>query len=128
MIEEAISRYDREKSPEHRDAVLEAIRCRMSEKGQFLIPAAAQEDGRSFALHRVRTGDGKLWLAVFTSPEEYEKGPRATAISFFIDMFLNFCADLQEEGIIVNPRGQSFLLTKDMIHLLLQKTEEERTP
>lgn len=128
MIEEAISRYDRERSPEYRDAVLEAIRCRMSEKGQFLISAAAQEDGRSFALHRVRTGDGKLWLAVFTSPEKYEKGPRATAISFFIDMFLNFCADLQEEGIIVNPWGQSFLLTKDMIHLLLQKPEEGRTP
>ena len=65
-----------------------------------------------------------MWLAVFTSPEEYEKGQKASVLSYFIDAFLEFCADMQEEGIIINPWGQSFLLTKDLIKLLLQVSKE----
>ena len=71
-----------------------------------------------------RIDDGKLWLAVFTSQAEYEKGQKASVISYFIDAFLEFCADMQEEGIVIKPWGQSFLLTKDLINLLLQVSKE----
>ena len=72
----------------------------------------------------IQANDGKMWLVAFTSQEEYEKGQDTSVISYFIDAFLEFCADMQEEGIIINPWGQSFLLTKDLINLLLQVSKE----
>ena len=83
----------------------------MHANGHFLIPAAVQEDGTSFELHHIQDNDGMLWLAVFTSREEYEKGQEASVLSYFIDAFLEMCADMQEEGIVINPWGQSFPLT-----------------
>ena len=124
LIEEAIARYYEESSRENLLAVVNAILYRMHANGHFLIPTAEQEDGASFELHHIRTNDGKMWLAVFTSPEEYEKGQKASVLSYFIDAFLAFCADMQEEGIIINPWGQSFLLTKDLIKLILHVSKE----
>lgn len=124
IIEEAIARYYEESNQEYLLAVVNAILYRMHANGHFLIPAVTQEDGVSFDLHHIQANDGKMWLAVFTSPEEYEKGQKASVLSYFIDAFLEFCADMQEEGIIINPWGQSFLLTKDLIRLLLQVSKE----
>ena len=124
MIEEAITRYYQERTQDNLYAVINAILYRMHANGHFLIPAETQEDGTSFELHHIQANDGKLWLAVFTSQAEYEKGQKASVISYFIDAFLEFCADMQEEGIVINPWGQSFLLTKDLINLLLQVSKE----
>ncbi len=124
MIEEAIARYYEESNQDNLLAVVNAILYRIHANGHFLIPAVTQEDGASFELHHIQANDGKMWLAVFTSPEEYEKGQKASVLSYFIDAFLEFCADMQEEGIIINPWGQSFLLTKDLIKLLLQVSKE----
>lgn len=120
IIEEAIARYHRESDRDMLQAVVNAILCRMQANGHFLIPAAVQEDGRSFDLHHIRANDGSMWLAAFTSPEEYEKGQKTAALSYFIDAFLALCADMPEAGIVVNPWGQPFLLTKDLIRLLVQ--------
>ena len=128
VMEGAIARYCRESTREALGGVIDAIRCRMHAGGHFLIPAAAQEDGTSFELHHIRADDGRLWLAVFTSREEYEKGPQTAVLSYFIDAFLESCADMQEEGIVINPWGQAFLLTKDLIGLLLQIGREGSTP
>ena len=124
IIEDAIARYYEESNQDNLLAVVNAILYRMHANGHFLIPAVTQEDGVSFDLHHIQANDGKMWLAVFTSPEEYEKGQKASVLSYFIDAFLEFCADMQEEGIIINPWGQSFLLTKDLIKLLLQVSKE----
>ena len=124
IIEDAIARYYEESNQDNLLAVVNAILYRMHANGHFLIPAVTQEDGVSFDLHHIQANDGKMWLAVFTSPEEYEKGQKASVLSYFIDAFLEFCADMQEEGIIINPWGKSFLLTKDLIKLLLQVSKE----
>ena len=124
VIEEAIGKYYRENSRDNLYGVISAILYRMHANGHFLIPAVTQEDGTSFELHHVQANDGKLWLVVFTSQKEYEKGQEASVISYFIDAFLDMCKDLPEEGIVINPWGQSFLLTKDLINLLLQVTKE----
>ena len=124
MIEEAIARYYEESNQDNLLAVVNAILYRIHANGHFLIPAVTQEDGASFELHHIQANDGKMWLTVFTSLEEYEKGQKASVLSYFIDAFLEFCADMQEEGIIINPWGQSFLLTKDLIKLLLQVSKE----
>ena len=124
VIEEAIGKYYQENSQDNLYGVISAILYRMHANGHFLIPAVTQEDGTSFELRHVQANDGKLWLVVFTSQEEYEKGQEASVISYFIDAFLDMCKDLPEEGIVINPWGQSFLLTKGLINLLLQVTKE----
>ena len=124
VIEEAIGKYYQENSQDNLYGVISAILYRMHANGHFLIPAVTREDGTSFELHHVQANDGKLWLVVFTSQEEYEKGQEASVISYFIDAFLEMCKDMPEEGIVINPWGQSFLLTKDLINMLLQVTKE----
>lgn len=137
-IEDAIGRYYAETSKENLIAVLESIRIRMHEDGHFMIPVIPPEqmldmidpetvkvgdtftmqEEQHFKLHHLQTQDGGNWLVAFTGREEYEKGESASIISFFIDEFLKSCRDMAEEGVILNPWGQSFLLTKDLIRLI----------
>ena len=56
-----------------------------------------------FKLHHIQTNDGKMWLVAFTSEEEYRKGEAASIINNFIGSMLEGCADMSEEGIILNP-------------------------
>ena len=45
-------------------------------------------------------------------------------IDNFIGSMLEGCADMSDEGIIINPWGRSFLLTKDLIKLIIQVDKE----
>ncbi len=148
VIEEAIARYYRASSKENLIGVMEAIFRRMQADGHFLIPVIIPEamfrmldpeqvkvgdvvtsrEELHLKLHHIRTNDGKLWLAAFTSPEEYGKGEAVSTISHFIGSFLTGCADMPEEGIILNPWGQSFLLTKDLISMILKADKGGQAP
>ena len=78
-----------------------------------------------FNLHHIQTRDGKMWLVAFTSDEEYRRGEAASVIDNFIGSMLEGCADMSDDGIIINPWGRSFLLTKDLINLIIQVDKEE---
>ncbi len=140
VIEEAIDRYYKDTNKDNLIAILEAIRKRMHEDGHLMIPVippeqmlnmvdpetvkvgdtfTVQEESR-FKLHHLQTEDGGSWLVAFTSREEFEKGESASIISFFIEEFLKSCRDMAEEGVILNPWGNSFLLTKDLIKLIFE--------
>ena len=144
-IEEAIARYHENANRDRLIAVLESIRVRMHEDGHLMIPVippeqmlsgidpekvkvgdtfTAQEE-QHFRICHLQTMDGKNWLAAFTSREEFEKGERTSVISHFIDAFLKGCRDMKEDGIILNPWGKSFLLTKELIHLILEADKPE---
>ena len=145
VIEEAIGRYHGEQSRETLVGVLESIRGRMQEDGHFLIPVIPPQaavdmfdiehvkvgdtvtgsEELRFQFHHIESSDGKQWLAAFTSREEYEKGERASVISCFVDGLLKGCRDMSEAGIIVNPWGSSFLLTKELIGLILDADKPE---
>lgn len=139
IIEQAIDRYYSAENKENLIAVLEAIRKCMHEDGHFMIPVipsqaafdmmdvehirvgdtVQSEEELHFKLHHLDTKDGKQWLVAFTSQEEYEKGERASIISSFIDVYLKGCRNMAEAGIIINPWGNSFMLTKELINLIL---------
>ena len=59
-----------------------------------------------------------------TTPKASDKIKSPSIISNFIGTVLEGCANMPEEGIILNPWGQSFLLTKDLINLILQVSKE----
>lgn len=120
IIEEAIHVYHTEATKENLCNVLEAIRTRMHQNGHFMIPVIASEDGREFSLRTVQTEDGKAWLVAFTSPAEYEKGQPSQIVSNFIDVMLNACAGTGNPGFIINPWGHSFMLTTDLIDMIIK--------
>jgi len=139
VIEDAIDRYHKNQSRENLIAVLESIRRRMHEDGHFMIPVIPEQaaidmldiehvsvgdtvtsdEELHFKLHYIDTDDGKRWLVAFTSQAEYEKGESASIISNFIDSMLRSCKDMSNAGIIINPWGKPFMLTKELINLIL---------
>lgn len=145
IIEEAIEQFREEQTKKNLVGVLEAIRRRMQEDGHFMIPVippqaaidmididsvkvgdtVTSEEDLHFKLQHVQTTDGKSWLAVFTSREEYEKGESSSIISNFIGSMLKGCRDMSEEGIIINPWGTSFQLTKQLINVILEANKPE---
>ena len=145
IIESAIARFHTDSTKENLIAVLESILRRMHEDGHFMIPVippqavgnminidkvkvgdtVTSEEELHFKLHHLETKDGRSWLAVFTSREEYEKGESCSIISNFIDTLLKGCKDMSEAGIIINPWGTSFMLTRDLINMILDADKPE---
>ncbi len=139
-IEEAIEKCYEQDSRENLVAVLESIRRRMHEDGQLMIPVIlpqaavdmldiehvsvgdtiTSEEEMHFKMHHIETNDGRQWLVAFTSQKEYEKGESASTILHFIDAILKGCKDMTEAGIIINPWDKPFMLTKEMINLILE--------
>ena len=120
VMEEAISAFYANSTQERLSAVLEAIRQRMHEDGHFMIPVIVSEDGNEFAFRTVQAGDGNAWPVAFTSPTEYEKGPASQIISNFIDSMMKACIDTENPGFILNPWGQSFTLTTEMMNRIFE--------
>ena len=145
IIEEAIEHNYEKQDKESLITVLESIRKRMHEDGHFMIPVIPPQaainmmdiehlkvgdtvtcdEELHFTLHRIETNDGKQWLVAFTSREEYEKGESTSIISNFIDGMLKGCKDMSGAGIIINPWGKSFMLTKELINLILDADKPE---
>ena len=144
LIEDAIARYYEASTQQNLIGVLDAILQRSRAGGHFLIPVippqamfdmididhvkigdtVTSQEELHFKLHHIQTNDGKMWLVAFTSDKEYRKGEAASVIDNFIGSMLEGCADMSDEGIIINPWGRSFLLTKDLIKLIIQVDKE----
>lgn len=56
----------------------------------------------------------------FTSHEEYAKGQPSEIISNFIDSTLRSSMDMDIAGFVINPWGQSFMLTKELIEMMFK--------
>ena len=85
-----------------------------------MIPVVTSEDGREFTFRTVQTNDGKDWLVAFTSPAEHAKGQPSQIVSNFIDATLKVCMDAGAPGFIINPWGQSFMLTTELADMILK--------
>ena len=119
LIEEAIKTYYMEQSRENLARVIEAIRQRMHADGHFIFPVIQNENGES-AFRLLNSGDGKEWYPAFTSQGEFEKGAKSAVISHFIDSMLKIVQESDASGIVINPWGQSFALTKELIEVIFK--------
>lgn len=119
LIEQAINAFHAEATKGRLSSVLEAIRQRMHENGHFMIPVIASEDGTEFTFRTVQTNDGKEWLVAFTSSAEFQKGQPSQIVSNFIDAMLKACLDTENPGFIINPWGESFMLTAELIDMII---------
>ena len=122
VIEKAVADYYADTSNEKLFGVVQAIYQRMHENGHFLIPVMTQEteSGPEFTLHTIQTQDGQQWLVAFTAETEYEKGQKSQVIGNFIDEIIRMCMESSDApGFIINPWGQPFLLTRDIMQFML---------
>lgn len=119
LIDEAIEKYYVKSSKENLFAVLDSIRTRMHADGHFIFPVF-EEDDDSFTFHAVKSKDGRLWHVAFTSQQEYEKGQHSEVISNFIDSTLKSSMDFDIAGFIINPWGQYFMLSKELIEMMFK--------
>ncbi len=121
QIELAIVNYHAHNNQETLLAVLETIRQRMHADGHFIFPIIIDDDDEnSFSFQALQTKDGKLWSVAFTSQAEFEKGAPSRVLSNFIDSTMKLCLESETEGFVINPWGQSFMLTKDLIEKIFE--------
>ena len=117
-IEQKILDYYMDRDEEHLIAVLETIRERMHGDGHFIVPIeVSQDDPSLFAFRGLQLQDGGFWYVAFTTEEEFTRGASSEVLSNFIDMTLKACLEAPDEikGILINPWGQPFLLSRDLI-------------
>ena len=101
---------------------LTVIRRRMREKGQFILSVEPPTGDNQLRIGTVKTGDGKVWWAAFTSFEEELKGGGSVQSTFLTDIAQLFNSALQVneiEGIILNPWNRTIMLDKNLINIIL---------
>ncbi len=121
LIEIAIEIYRADSSKENLIAVLDAIRKRMHADGHFIFPVIRnEEDENEFAYRIIKTDDGRIWHAAFTSQLEFDKGAKSEVLSNFIDVVMKQSLETAAAGFIINPWDQSFLLTNELIEMIFE--------
>lgn len=84
----------------------------------------AREDLR-FRLRKVKTKDGREWLAVFTSSEEMNKGESTSMLAISMENHMQAVLNMDAAGLIINPWDKAFLLDKDLIRIILKAKEAD---
>ncbi|MGN0353729.1 MAG: SseB family protein [Muricoprocola sp.] len=118
-IEECIAKLKQELTEENLAVTLTAIRRRMKEKGQMVVPIEAPA-GTDMKI-RVMRLNGKNWLGVFTSFEEELKGSDSVMSTFMADIEQILDMGLKEptlEGVIINPWGDRLALDKTLLRVI----------
>ena len=121
-IEQAIAALQQEATQEMLAHTLTVIRRRMRENGQFILSVEPPTGDNQLRIGTVKTGDGKVWWAAFTSFEEELKGGGSVQSTFLTDIDQLFHSALQVneiEGIILNPWNRTIMLDKNLINIIL---------
>ena len=124
-IEEAIVALQQELSAEMLAHTLTVVRRRMREQGQFILALEAPGADEQLKVRAVKTEDGKLWWAAFTSFEEEMRGAEQVQSTFMADIgkLLETALTVPEiEGIILNPWHRTLMLDKTLIQIILPES------
>ena len=125
MIESMIARCHEDDNEENLRAVAEMIRVQMQMDGHFLIPVLMERgEQTTFQFKTLRMEDDQEWAVAYTSWDELQKGPKSEVLSCFIDQALKMCNGMDVPGMVINPFGQPFALTKELIELIFLEEEE----
>ena len=121
-IEEAIAALQQELSADMLAHTLTVVRRRMREQGQFILALETPGADEQLKVRAVKTEDGKLWWAAFTSFEEELKGGGSVMSTFLTDveqLFHSAIATDEIEGIIINPWNRTLMLNKQLLKIVL---------
>ena len=121
-IEQAIAALQQEATQEMLAHTLTVIRRRMRENGQFILSVEPPTGDNQLRIGTVKTGDGKVWWAAFTSFEEELKGADQVKSTFLSEIGRMFEAALtvpEIAGIIINPWNRTIMLDKHLIRIIM---------
>ena len=124
-IEEAIAGLQQELSADMLAHTLTIVRRRMREQGQFILALETPGADEQLKVRAVKTEDGKLWWAAFTSFEEEMRGAEQVQSTFMADIgkLLETALTVPEiEGIILNPWHRTLMLDKTLIQIILPES------
>ena len=146
VIEDAIEVLAEESSGANLVNVLECISMRMLEDGQFIIPVEADEKVSAqdvskisildvlngskkdeYTMRTVILPDGKDALVAFTNYDEAHivEEPNTALLTNSIGALLEGTLQVESvEGLVINPWGKSFFLSKDLIAMLLKRVDD----
>ena len=121
-IEEAVLALQSEPSQEMLAHTLTVIRRRMKDGGQLIVAVEASLESTQMMLQTVKTADGALWWAAFSSFDEELKGADSVKSTFLSDLDKLFETALEVpeiKGIIINPWNRTIMLDKKLIKIIL---------
>lgn len=140
-IKKAIAGLNETQSRENVIAVLETIRTEMNRSGSILIPVEVPPSALALfdpetakpgdivqatenlhlVIRKLKLENSEAYLAAFTSAAEVEKGEATSTVTSTIAAYLESVLHAEDvAGIVINPWDDPFLLTKDMIRMILE--------
>lgn len=88
-------------------------------------PIKLTEDVR-LTTDKMKDGEGKLWVPLFTDEGEIEKGPTTNIrMNMSISSIVNEAANYDKvEGLVINPYGQALTLPKEILKIIINAYEK----
>jgi hypothetical protein len=130
---QAVEQLRKEGDMESLLGVLKVINSMMSTGGQIVTPIDIPADigegevkAEDIELKHL-TMDGKVkYLAAFTSMDEHKKGPEGAALFMPMREIVDTAFAAGDiEGIVINPWSSSFILSKDLISILMDMNKSK---
>lgn len=126
QIELAIHAFYEQPSQAALMEILTAIHLRALENGHLIVPVDTfldDHENECFNFKTLQLDEQKIAAVAFTAQTEFEKAPPSGALSHFIDSVLTaVCENEYFSGLLLNPWGESFLLTRDLILAILEQS------
>mgnify|MGYP000099195244 CR=1 FL=1 len=121
-IEEAILDCKRSRAPELLAHVLTVIRRRMKEGGQAILSVEPPSGDDQIRIGTVKSADGKVWWAAFTSFDEELKGSSSVKSTFLVSLeqLIHMASETKEiSGVIFNPWNRTIMLDHTLLSIII---------
>ena len=121
-IEEAILGLQKEPTPELLAHVLTVIRRRMKEGGQAILSVEPPSGDDQIRIGTVKSADGKVWWAAFTSFDEELKGSNSVKSTFLVSLeqLIHMASETKEiSGVIFNPWNRTIMLDHTLLSIII---------
>lgn len=131
QIESAIAAFSDDQTEEHYGRVLQAVLERSQQNGNMVIPVervGETVDGdkrvEQFGLQTIELHTGESAAAAFTNYAAARKAPETELCPLLIEQFFEVvCRKGDIAGLLINPWGSSFFLSKSALCMLLEKMQ-----
>lgn len=121
-IEKAILGLQKEPTPELLAHVLTVIRRRMKEGGQAILSVEPPSGDDQIRIGTVKSADGKVWWAAFTSFDEELKGAGSVKSTFLVSLEQLICMASETKeisGVILNPWNRTIMLDHTLLSIII---------
>ena len=114
-IEEAILGLQKEPTPE-------LLAHRMKEGGQVILSVEPPSGDDQIRIGTVKSADGKVWWAAFTSFDEELKGSSSVKSTFLVSLeqLIHMASETKEiSGVIFNPWNRTIMLDHTLLSIII---------